>query len=315
MHVYLKRIIFILVLGIIVPKASWAINCDINATADVNIDFADIRVPMSAKNGDVLYHKNIPYHYPGTIWFLTCHSPEYKTDLTSRYVKQTSSSGLISSGVRGVSVKIRHNAKQDGDLPWTAHLEGTTNTFVSFSSTHPSWDVYLIKTGDVVDGSIDKGLWAEYVEGLHKFDKIVHLNSNGGTITQEGCKLTASNKMDIDLGVSSKNELRHVGDGSKYIPFSLGLLCGKGTKLSIRLDGQADGDGILKNIGRHNPAKGVGVEVSKKSGGMVIINGSENYPVHQGENSLDFKARIIRTSEAMGAGEIKSIMTYTFTYQ
>ncbi|QIB19481.1 type 1 fimbrial protein [Escherichia coli] len=313
MSVFFNRVIIVLMLCVIMPIASWAQNCDILKTADVYIDFNDIRVPMSAKVGDVLYHKNIPYSFGGDGKFLQCHAPYY-TYLTSRYVKETDPSGFISSGVLGVSVKLRHNAMKDGDLPWNISF-GNNDKDRGYYSFSPSWDVYLIKTGDIIDGSINTGLWAEYVEGIQVFDKVVHLTSNGGTITQDGCKLTTSNKMNIDLGVSNRNELRHVGDGSKKIPFSLGLSCGRGTKLTIKLDGRVEGDGILKNIEIHNPAKGVGVEISKKTGGVVIINGSENYPVHQGDNTIDFNARIIRTSETMTAGKIKAIMTYTFTYQ
>ncbi|EAT6372294.1 type 1 fimbrial protein [Salmonella enterica] len=155
--------------------------------------------------------------------------------------------------------------------------------------------------------------------GVMAVDGTIHFT---GSITDQACNIdTGSQDMDVDLGNVSKSAINgSVGIKAAPTKFSLKLTSCPSTisGATVKFDGTADNDNqdLLMLDNEAGVATGVGIEIADKNGSTIPLHtASMNYPLVEGENSLDFIARYVSTKSSVTTGPANGTSQFTINYK
>lgn len=143
---------------------------------------------------------------------------------------------------------------------------------------------------------------------------------NDVPIPAHTCDVDASTPSAVTLNSISASSLPHQSSTSETTDFSVKLKCQGNVSVSLLLDGQEDqdatGDGVLANILDSNPASGVGIQILYNSIPVKLRETFSAGVSSDGIYDIPMQARYYRTTTSpVGAGDIKSVMTYNLTYK
>ncbi|CAG9407666.1 MULTISPECIES: fimbrial protein [Providencia] len=156
----------------------------------------------------------------------------------------------------------------------------------------------------------------------HSFAKDGDINFTG-EITDNACQLaTGSDAIQVNLGKVSKNSLSNTGSTTAATKFSIQLeKCPAAvTSATVKFDGvsYAGNSSVLQltNAGTSGIAEGVGIQIQDAKGITVpLYTASNQYALKETVvNNLDFTARYIAMTDAVGAGLANSTATFTINY-
>lgn len=177
----------------------------------------------------------------------------------------------------------------------------------------------LYQTGPVrKGGTIAAGPLAEMK--LAAGIQIMNMFMSEYTINVLGCAITTptvSVEMDRNTFVTS---FSGAGSTAGETPFAIEANCNSGILPTLTLEGPLDGSDAsvfaFTNKNEDGAASGLGVQVKHK--GSAITNGvAVNLDETQveGVTSFPFTANYIQTGSSVGAGNVATSLTYTFSYQ
>lgn len=143
---------------------------------------------------------------------------------------------------------------------------------------------------------------------------------NDVPIPAHTCDVDASTPSAVTLNSISASSLAHQSSTSETKDFSVKLKCQGNVSVSLLLDGQEDqdatSDGVLANILDSNPASGVGIQILYNS---IPVKFRETFSAGvstDGIYDIPMQARYYRTTTSpVGAGDVKSVMTFNLTYK
>lgn len=144
-----------------------------------------------------------------------------------------------------------------------------------------------------------------------------------GEITDQACELaTGSDVFTVNLGKVSKTALPSTGSTAAATKFTIKLKnCPQTvTSATVKFDAisYAGDNNVLEltDPTANTTAKNVGIQIQDVTGATVpLFAESSDYELKQNTvNNLDFTARYIAMSDAVGVGQANSTATFTINY-
>lgn len=145
-----------------------------------------------------------------------------------------------------------------------------------------------------------------------------------GEVLETACSVNfgSDNKLNVTLGKISKNSFASAGETSAATKFTIKLKsCPESLKsATVKFDGKVDpvNNSYLALTGGDNVAEGIAVALYDSSQNLLpMMTSSDNYTLTaDSENSLDFYARYILTSDPLSvkAGSANATSTFSIIY-
>lgn len=144
-----------------------------------------------------------------------------------------------------------------------------------------------------------------------------------GVLLLEECVVDASSAVQsIHIGDYSSYLFQQAGSVSPAKSFSIVLKnCTAGIDgTKIFFSGTPDNDNqdllALSNTGSSAMATGIGIEILDESGRAIKLNEESNqYPLEQGDNTLNFQLRYKSTLPQVTAGDASAVMYFDMIYR
>ncbi|HEY2451831.1 MAG TPA: fimbrial protein [Scandinavium sp.] len=142
-----------------------------------------------------------------------------------------------------------------------------------------------------------------------------------GSITDSACTVVnnVSNPLNVTLGSVSSTAFSGAGSTAAPTKFTISLTdCPiNATTASVKFDGTADSNvsSILALTNEAGVAQGVGIQLVDNQNVVVPLHtASSDYPLVEGDNSLDFVARYYATAATVSAGPANATSNFTIIY-
>lgn len=143
---------------------------------------------------------------------------------------------------------------------------------------------------------------------------------NGFNVTTLACSVS-NTAIAVNMGSVNKRAFSGTGstpDASFTRDFTIPLNCNAGTRINVKIDGNAQNaaNGVLNLTSGSNTATGVGVQLLYNNApvqlGAIIVAGTS---ASAGSYNIPLKARYYQTTSTITPGTANSSATFTLTYQ
>lgn len=232
--------------------------------------------------------------------------------------------------VAGVGVRIRGGINETQWWP-----QSTVSTFINYNLYGASnFTIELVKTGDITAPGVLSGeIGMTYM--LAHGTKARSIVTNGPINIRPrvpSCDLLTPS-IGVDLGRVSAGDLKDVGATSPPKPLEVRLKCsggnpGTSTRAFMTLTDSANSGNRSStlSLARGSTAEGVGIQILRGSDGKLVSYGPDSSQVGNpnqwlvgsfgnGDVTIPFKARYVRTSAVLKGGKANGVATFTMSYQ
>nr|WP_241391461.1 fimbrial protein [Serratia proteamaculans] len=253
----------------------------------------------------------------------------YVSTINSRRVYSTNIAGI------GYAVGITTNGNCSGSTAWvdgTNNVDGNLNNRIACTvnglfGTQPISGQALItfyKTSQTTgSGTVSSRQVGSFIlrnnQNSWQYPE-VSINISSFNVNTLACTIT-NTAINVNMGSVEKRDFSGVGtwpgDGNTK-SFNIPLSCNAGTRVNIKIDGNAQNasQGVLNLSSTANSAKGVGIQLLYKDAPLVL--GSAFFTgatTSEGAFTVPLKARYYQTARDIITGVANSSATFTFTYQ
>jgi type 1 fimbria pilin len=315
---WLARVLVVLALAV-----GWSVHayaeCPTTTGLPATFTYGSVAVSDSTAVGDVI---------PGTVQRFTIIGKCSLSSLFNKPIVACPGSGTAVSGmtgvyptnVAGVGMRMRDaNGKPmvgTGACSTDSQL-GTTGSDGSFNV---SGTFELVKTGPVTGGSITG---ASYNTGV--LNTGYTLNNGADTMTVANtpvrgvtCSVTAASaNQTIPLATINPSMFPTAGSVAAKTPFSLGLNCQSGVKVSVTFSSTSGNSGVASVLANAGSATGIGIQLLDASQSPITLDVA--LPLTSsttGNMSFQFFSQYYRLGVApVVAGTVRATAIFTMSYQ
>lgn len=318
MVILMKSTLNVLLLLFTIISFSSEASCVVSRTVRKNIQFSPITVQRDAAFGSTIGTVTSP---PSNIQTGACSGGGYE------YEKMMYLGGVLSNipkvyNTNIIGVGIQGNF--DG-AAWT-FLNPPNPVYIgsstSFYDGGAGQNFQLIKTGNIVSGSLSGGLVATvYYDGNSM--NAVEITLISSTVTQVACSITTPNLTFRigDILASTFGSSIGTTPAAASNTQNLGLSCDAGANINVSLSGTQNPDVAttsvlaLSNQGGAGVAKGVGVQILYNSTPLVLNNRIALKTSSGGQETFPLTARYYQTKTTVATGTANASATLNITYQ
>ncbi|WMY75330.1 fimbrial protein [Buttiauxella selenatireducens] len=314
----MKRILNILLMLLTVTSFYSEASCVVNQTVRKTIQFSSIVVQRDTAIGSTIATVT---SYPSNIQTGGCSNGGYE------YEKM-----MYLGGVSSVIPKV-YNTNILG-VGIQGNFDGATWTFLNppnpvyIGSTTGTYDggtgqnFQLIKTGNIVSGSLSSGLAAiVYYDG--NSTNAVEISLATSTVTQVACAITTPNLTFWIGNILTSTFGTSVGTtpaGASNTQ-NLGLNCDPQANINVSLSGTQNPDVPTTSVlaltgqGGANVAKGVGVQILYNNSPLALNSRIVLKTSSGGQETFPLTARYYQTKTTVTTGTANASATLNITYQ
>ena len=240
-------------------------------------------------------------------------SGEYQmTKTMNTAVYPSSTSKIFKSGVEGVGIRLT--------IGGTPVSTGANQTSGNGDGSSPinlqDVDVELIKTGDIVPGSVTPGELATVeMKDSAGTRQVLTINIGSVNIKQASCEITGSSAIPVPMGDVMKEDFQGKNSTLKPQNINIPLQCSAQTRVNINFDAKSSqGNGIIDLTA--GGAEGVGIQL-KLNSTPVIFNKTlfVAQATEQGAFNIPLTAAYIQTADDIAPGSANAVANFTVTYE
>lgn len=232
--------------------------------------------------------------------------------------------------VAGVGVRIRGGIN---GTEWWPQMTTGTGTWYGLAGAS-DFTVELVKTGDITASGVLSGeIGFTYIVGHEKLIRSVVTNGAINIIPKVPTCDVSKKDIDVQLGKVTLGEMKGVGATSSPKSFEVSLKCSGGnpgttTRVFMTLTDSANSANQTDtlSLAPGSEAKGIGIQILRGSNDTLVSYGPDSAAVGNpnqwevgrygnGEVSIPFKARYVRTSSTVVPGTANGTATFTMSYQ
>ncbi|MFM0361418.1 fimbrial protein [Paraburkholderia sediminicola] len=205
-------------------------------------------------------------------------------------------------------------------LDGTCDISATIGMTAADGSFNFSGTFELVKTGPVTAGTIGNGAaFKSSVSGvaLNNGSNAIYV-SNNPAIRPVSCSVTtATANQTIPMAPVSPSALSSAGAVAGRTPFSIGLNCSSGVKVSVTFSSTSGNSGVASVLASTGTATGTGIQLLDASWTPIALDAARQVSSGTtGDDSFRFYAQYYRLGAAqVTPGTVNATAIFTMSYQ